>query len=138
MNETKERSNIEMIRYSQQACCGRYLQDIVEKTLRQYLLFQVHVVGNKIICLHVPITQQTHSFLFHRKRAYMRTSTSFHLYSSLTESVLTPSVLIPVTINDLYTRFPKVNLSTCTLASIPCRFSPFFCTTFSPYVFFLR
>lgn len=70
-----------MVRNNQQAYYNRFIEDTVEKTLRECILFQAHISGNKITCSYVPHlpSQQIHCCPSHQKRAAIRTSPSFHL-----------------------------------------------------------
>lgn len=43
-----------MVRNNQQAYYNRYIKDTVEKTLRECILLQAHISGNKITCSYVP------------------------------------------------------------------------------------
>lgn len=66
-------------------------------------------VGNKIICSHVPHlhSQQMHCFLFHKKRS--ASPEMFHTSPPLldTPTAVCAPTLLPATVNDLYTVFPK-------------------------------
>lgn len=84
MNETKERSDIEKIRYNQRICCHRYLEDIVE-ILRENTFFCKCLLWEQSNLLMCPSSLLSRHIAFYfKKGAGMRTFTSFHLYSSLT------------------------------------------------------